>query len=94
MSPLDQVDFDAIVEADVAEMRAAQQERDELAYREWEAICERRAWGDYTKVLQLEGFVRERGLLPEFVEYARLAAEIDERAMDGGQPQLVEKPHH
>lgn len=94
MPRLKQKQFDAQAELDVQAQKAAQRERDEQSYLEWRALCERRAWGTEVQVTHLEAFIREKDLMPEFVDYVRIAAAVDESAMDGGQPKLVERPRH
>lgn len=45
-----------------------------LAEGRWYALCSEQGWSEHSQVALLEGFVRDRGLLAEFAEYARDAA--------------------
>lgn len=41
---------------------------------QWHAACNRAAWNDEAQILQLEGFIAQKGLMSEFGAYAHAAA--------------------
>ena len=40
----------------------------------WAKICDEQNWNSESQVLHLEGFIRDKGLFPEFTAYAMSAA--------------------
>ncbi len=41
----------------------------------WEEICNEQGWNENSQIIHLEGFLREKGLFGEFVQYAQVAAD-------------------
>ena len=84
------VEYDSRPKVDdgaIGEFRRKVHELDER----WVSVCAEQGWSDESKLVHLERFLRERGLLGEFVAYAEAAA-IEENEMtehcDGTEPSV------
>lgn len=53
------------------------------AEKKWLELGSREGWHVETKSMILESFVREKGLMREFVEFARRSATVDEGDTEG-----------
>lgn len=48
---------------------------EQIAEKEWSTTCGEQCWNDESKIIYLEGFIRDKGLFGEFAAYAAKAAE-------------------
>lgn len=51
------------------------QQPEQDATRTWYMLCSEQGWDDASKIIHLEGFLRDKGLFAEFVDYASQAAD-------------------
>lgn len=63
---------------------------------EWESLCHRMRWGEDERIIHLEGFLQDRGLMVAFLQYAKEAAAEEERereavkaAAEGGEELVI-----
>jgi hypothetical protein len=60
------------------------------AESEWMQIVNAQGWNEESQIIHLEGFLANQGLMAQFVEYARAAA--DEEGVDGDEPTFKGMP--
>ena len=49
-------------------------------YQRWVNVCNEQGWNEESQIIHLEGFLKEKGLFQEFVEYAEAAADEENAA--------------
>lgn len=47
---------------------------------QWERICNEQGWNEASQIVHLEGFIRQRGLFPDFAAYAAEAQREENRS--------------
>lgn len=55
--------------------RAVLEQPEHQAEKDWQALCGKQGWTGESQIIHLEGFLRDAGLLAQFVAYARAVAD-------------------
>jgi hypothetical protein len=65
---------------------------EQLAYNQWVELVNRQGWNEASQIIHLEGFIRAKGLMDEFVTYADECACEENAPLED--PEVIEPEDH